>query len=225
MQKLLLLTSFLFIVQISFSQSNQFAKKGDSDPLATSILEKVKKKYDSYKTLEATFELVIEIPESPVEEQSGRMVQKGEKYRLEMEDHVFVSDAISLWVYFKKNQEVQINDAEESEDGEIMSPKDLLRVYESDNFVYALVDEIDEGGKVVQQIEFKPLDPDAEYFKIRLTINKQSSEIMRMKAFAKDGSRYTMNLTKMTPNKDFADDYFIMKKSECADCHWEDLRI
>ena len=47
--------------------------------------------------------------------------------------------------------------------GTISSPKDLMRAYEWDNYIYVLVNEFSEKGRIVQQIEFKPTDRDSDY--------------------------------------------------------------
>lgn len=174
--------------------------------------------------MDATFTLEIEFPGEPVDIQKGHMIQKGEKYWLDFESQTMISDGATLWLHLKNAEEVQINDVEEDE-GEVLSPSSMFKIYETEEFVYALTNEIAEKGVVVQQIEFKPLDPDSEYFKIRLEINKKTSEVIRMKSFSKDGTRYTLTMDKLTSNKDFPDYKFIFNKSECPDCHIEDLRM
>ncbi|MEZ4933216.1 MAG: outer membrane lipoprotein carrier protein LolA, partial [Saprospiraceae bacterium] len=123
-------------------------------------------------------------------------------------------------------KEVQINNAdEESEPGTISSPKDLLKAYEWDNYIYVLVNEFAEAGRVVQQIEFKPTDRDADFSKIRLTLDKKTMEVVRIKTFGKDGSRYTVTVNKLLPNASVNSSTFSFTKKECPDCHFEDLRI
>ncbi|MCR9286636.1 outer membrane lipoprotein carrier protein LolA [Saprospiraceae bacterium] len=224
MRKIFLILLLGSLFTTTFAQAKDFTKKSDTDPAATAVLEKMKTKYDAYKTLEANFEIIIEIPEQAKEVQKGKLLQMGEKYRLNLEGQIIVSDGTSLWYYSERREEVQINDVEESE-GEVMSPKDLMRIYESEDYVYFLTNEMAENGKIIQQIEFKPLDSDSEYSKLRLTVDKKTQEILRIKAFSKDGSRYTFILKDVVPNKPYSDTLFKFQKSECPNCHWEDLRI
>jgi outer membrane lipoprotein carrier protein len=225
MQKFLIFTILMLFAACGFAQNSQFTKPEDSDPAATAILEKVRQKYEAYKTLEADFTLILEIPERSKETQKGKMIQEGEKYRLELEAQTVVSDGITIWFHLKNNDEVQINCVEEEEDESVMSPKDLFRVYETESFVYTLSNEYSENGKLVQQIDFKPLDKDSEYSKMQLTVAKKTAEIVRIKAFSKDGSRYTLIVGSSSPNKAVPASTFIFEKSECPDCHYEDLRI
>ena len=105
------------------------------------------------------------------------------------------------------------------------SPKDLLKAYEWDNYIYVLVNEFSENTRVVQQIEFKPTDRDSDYSKIRLTLDKKTSEVINIKTFGKDGSRYTLTVNKLLPNASINASTFTFAKNECPDCHFEDLRI
>jgi outer membrane lipoprotein carrier protein len=224
MKKILAFLMMMALVTVTFAQNNQYTKSNQSDPAAKKLLDKVKAKYESYKTMQADFTLTIEIPEEAAEVQKGKFMQSGEKYRLEAEAQTMVSDGETLWLHMKNSEEVQINDVEEDE-GDILSPSSFLSFYESEEFVYFLVNEFPEDGVVVQQIEFKPLDEDSEYHKVRLTLNKKTNDVMRIKAFSKDGSRFTFELGKLIANPAIPEATFKMVKSECSECHWEDMRI
>ena len=224
--KNILATICLISIGLLGIAQNQYVKTQDSDPKAKKILDKVKKQYDAYQSLYSEFTLEIEIPEQAKEIQKGKIAQKGEKYRLELQGQEFISDGETVWVYLKNNKEVQINDAEEAEaDGEILSPKDLLTIYEKGKYAYILTNETYINRIAVQQIEFKPLEEDNEYFKIRLTVEKNTSQVRSIKIFSKDGTRFTLTMDKTTPNKTFASNYFSFDRSKYPkDIHVEDLR-
>ena len=215
----------LFLTTTATAQSGDFTSKADSDPKAKAILDKLRKKYEAYPSLEAEFSMAIEIPEQPKALQKGKMQQKGAKYRLEFNGQTVISDGKSLWVILPKNKEVQINNLPDAdEDDAILSPQSLFRIYEKQNFAYALINEYAEGGKILQEIEFKPLDRFSEYSKLRLTLNKATSDFVEMKGFTKDGARYTLSITKLTPNKPFTDATFTFTKTAYPGYHIEDLR-
>ena len=224
MKKVVSFLMMMALVVIGFAQTKQYTTAKESDPEAKKLLDKVQAKYKAYKSMQADFTLTIEIPEEPAEIQKGKFIQSGDKYRLEAETQTMVSDGETLWLYMKNSQEVQINDVEEDED-EMLSPSSFLKFYESEEFVYVLINEFPEKGVVVQQIEFKPLDEDSEYHKVRLTINKATNDVMRVKAFAKDGSRFTFELGKIIANPTLNATTFQFQKSECPNCHYEDLRM
>ncbi len=222
---------FIFVVLFSTTSSAQTAKaqfaSSTSDPAAKAILEKLRTKYEAYQSIEADFNLIIEIPEEAKEVQKGNLAQQGDKYRLELEHQAIYSDGKTLWVFWKNNNEVQINNVDdfEEEEDELLSPKDLLRVYEKENFTYALVNDGYENGRAIQQIEFKPLDKDSEYAKMRVTIDKKKNQVIRIKAFSKDSSRYTLEVTKFKPNLSYKAADFVFNPDKYPDIYVEDLRI
>ncbi len=194
------------------------------DPRATALLAKVEKKYEAYQSLSANFKLIIEVPGEDRQEQAGRMIQQGNSYFIDLPDRQIYCDGQSVWLYLKEEGEVQISDAEEGEEG-IASPRDFLRVYESDEYVYALDNEFVEKGRSVQQIVFKPKDRDSDISKIRLTIDKNSLEILQVRTFYKDGTRVALVLDRLSANKNYSAETFRWQKNNCPDCYVEDLRL
>lgn len=222
--KKLFLFSFviLFALQATAQTSNAASEK---DPAATAILKKLRARFDSFKSMTADFSLEIDIPELTTETQKGKLWQEGEKYRAELDNRSLISDGDIVWVYLGGNKEVQINCADEFGGEGMISPKDLLTIYEQEDYAYYLSNEFRENGKVIQQIEFKPTDRDSEYSKLRLTIDKSTLDIIRVKVFAKDGSRFTLKMDNLQANKSIDAAKFRWQKSECPECYVEDLRI
>ena len=111
MQKLL---SFIFVMVLAVAgvSAQKTAATEKSDPQAKKILDKIRKKYESYKTIDAGFSLTIELAGQPKQVQKGTISQEGEKFRLEMDDQIITSDGKSTWVYLKKNKEIQISNTD-----------------------------------------------------------------------------------------------------------------
>lgn len=224
MTKRLFLPFFtLFFALAAFGQTPAPAEK--SDPEAKKILDKIRKKYDAYKTVEAAFTLTIEVPGQPAEVQKGTVAQSGSQFRLDMDQQVIVSDGKSTWVYLKKNNEVQINDAQPGAESEFLTPKELLRRYEKGDFLYAITEKTTVAGRLLTHIEFKPKNKNSEYSKLRVTVDEKTLSIESIKAFAKDGSRYTFKISRLTPNKAFAADHFTFDPKKYPGVRVEDLRM
>ena len=222
MNKLILAFIALFSAQFLAAQSTAAPEK--NDPEAKKVLDKIRKKYDAYKTMEASFSLTIEVPGEAKDFQKGTIAQEGKKFRLEMSDQIIVSDAVTTWVYQKKANEVQINNADPNDANAFLTPKDLLSRYQKGDFLYAITDKTTEGGKVLTQIEFKPKDKNSEYSKLRVAIDEKAGSIQNIKAFAKDGSRYTFAITRFTPNKPIAGAKFTFDTGLFKGVRVEDLR-
>ena len=223
MKKLLFPLLALLLTGALSAQSGVQAEK--NDPEAKKILDKIRKKYEAFKTVEAAFSLTIEVPGQPKEVQKGTISQEGDKFRLEMDQQVIVSDAKTTWVYLKKNNEVQINNADPGADNGFMTPKELLKRYQKGDFLYAVTDKISEGGKLLTQIEFKPKDKKSEYSKMRLSIDEKAGSIQSIKAFGKDGSRYSFVISRLSSNKTFAAGTFSFDAKKYPGVRVEDLRM
>lgn len=211
-----LLSIMIVDVQTTYAQN---------DPQAKSILDKIKKDYDSYKSMSMAFTLTLELPGEPVQVQDGYVLQQADKYRLTMDEQAMYCDGKTLWVHLISNNEVQINNAESGEESEFMSPKDLLKVYENGDYEYAIAAEEMMNGEKVTQIEFKPLSQNSEYSKMRLSVSKTGNKIKSLKIFSRDGSRYTLEIKKIEPNKSISDSDFVFDASKYEGIYVEDLRI
>ncbi len=198
-----------------------------SDPAAQRVLEQVRSKYERYDNLKVDFSLVIESGGEELERQRGVIYQKKEKYRLEMTEQDIISNGTTVWFYLKRegSPEVQITNPEPEDDMSLLSPNNLLRVYEqNDKFIYALVGEAEEEGRAVQKIEFKPIAKDTEYSKLRVTVDKETKQVQRIKAFGKDGLRYTLVLEELHTKEQFKDSFFTFDPNSIPNVHVEDLR-
>jgi outer membrane lipoprotein carrier protein len=197
-----------------------------NDPAAKKVLDRIRTKYDGYKTFEAAFNLSVEVPGEAKEIQKGVVGQQGDKFRLEMGEQVIVNDTKTTWIYLKKNNEVQVNNSEpSSSEASFFTPKELLHRYQKGDFIYAITDKTTEGSKILTEIEFKPKDKKSDYSKIRVSIDEKNGSMEYIKAFGKDGSRYTFSITRFSPNKALPADYFMFDTKKYPGIRVEDLRM
>lgn len=197
-----------------------------SDAEAIAILEKISLDYKKADQHEIDFFLDIELPGEAMESQKGHLKHEGEKFVLELDGRQIISDGTTLWLYLKEMNEVQINDADMSEDGDLMSrPSDLFELHRSDQFIFVIAGQVVEDGQKVTQIEGKPTDPDSDYSKVRLTLANNNKDVKRFKVFSKDGSRFSMRLEKVSSGVQFDENTFTFDASQHPDVHVEDLRF
>jgi len=212
----------IFLIALIAISLTTFAQ---SDPAAKKILDQMKSDFDGHQSTTIDFQLIIEIPEQAEEKQNGSIIQSDEKYQINLDQQSIYCDGTSVWIHLKENKEVQISDYDGEDSGELMSPKDIMKIYESGEYNYALMNELKEGGKSVKQIEFTPIDKDSEYFKMRMTIDSKSNQLKRVKVFAKDGSRFTMKVNSISYDKVYDASTFTFDASKHPGVHVEDLRF
>lgn len=168
------------------------------DKKAKDILNGVSSKYRSYKSMKADFSYTLENPTAKIKEtQVGTLLLSGAKYRLGISGQEVISDGKTIWTYMKEAKEVQINEVDPTDDG--IKPSEIFTMYEK-GFIYKFVDEKSVAGKVQQNLELTPTDKTKNFFKIKLTIDKSSKQIVKSVIFEKTGNRYTYAIKSFTPN-------------------------
>jgi outer membrane lipoprotein-sorting protein len=205
------------------AQAQKIQPAAENDPRAKAIFEKLKKKYNS-KTLEVDFRLTIEVPESEKVVETGKLSQQSPQYRLELNKQTMICDGKTLWLHLKSKNEVQINTVDDADDS-FLSPDKLLRIYERRDFAYILAGEYVNQKRTLQQIEMKPLDRSADYSKVRVEVDKTTSDLVSIKAFMKDGSRYTVDVSRVSAGKTFPAGYFSFNPKNYPGIRVEDLRL
>lgn len=195
----LLILAFLF--------SSAFAQGNALDAEADAILKSVSAKYQKYTTAKMDIQLVINLPE--VKESQVSDVKawiKGDMFKIELKDQMFVSDNVTLWNYLKEYNEVQINDYEASD--AIFSPSILFNLYSKD-YIYRLKEEYkNAAGKLIKVIELTPVNKDQNFFKIDLAVDYANNTIVEAKIYERSGMRYTYTIKSLTPNLTLEDSFF-----------------
>ncbi len=159
------------------------------DKKAKDILAGVSAKYKSMKAMKIDFAYTLENPSAKIKEtQAGSIVLSGAKYRLNIAGQEVISDGKTSWTYMKEAKEVQINTVDPTAEG--IKPNEIFTMYEK-GFLYRFVDEKTVGGKVQQNLELTPTDKSKEFFKVKLTVDKASKQIVKSIIFDKNGNRYT----------------------------------
>ena len=207
----LLLTGIFFQLH---AQKIDFTDVSQSDQEAKAILDQIKSNLDSYKGIEVDFDYVLIVPEEAPQKQQGNMLVVGERYALNLDDYGIYSDGQTVWMYDKAIEEVNINNREENEDLLISSPTDLLDFYQKDDFIYAFYDELVVDGRIITMIDFKPVDDEQEFFKIRLSVDKKQNLPAGAKLFYRDGTRIEVVFKQISNQSQFSDSDFVLTKED-----------
>ncbi len=221
-----LFTFYLFFVTLGVqAQDNTFSSNVESDPEATKILNELQERFNNAGSAIYDFSLDMEFPGQAVESQNGELHQKGDRFVFSMGDQQIYSDNETVWMYDKVMNVVQIHDADFGDDGSFMSPSEFINIYNSKDYSYAITNEWYEGEKVYRHIDFKPLDTESEYFKVRLELTGKNNDINSIKVFSKDGSRYLLKINGINMEEKLSDDFFVFDVEAYEDIQIENLRI
>jgi len=221
----------LFLVLTSLTAPYSFAQK---DALAKTILSKVSEKYRSFEVLKTDFDLTIDNQQAGEKiTQSGTLIAKPKtnKFKVTMYaqgtaakpaiDQEIISDGKTQWTYLKKDNEVQINNADKSEEG--FNPAKIFTMYEH-GYKYIYNGEVKAGGGTCQEIDLTPEDIQKPFFKVRLLIDKEKKQIRSALIFDKNGNHYTYTLRNFTGNPPAPDNTFSFDVKEHKGIETVDLR-
>ena len=209
--KKLLLFSILTILTTGYS----FAQK---DVAAKAILSKVSANYKKYEVVKTDFVFTLDNQQAGVKDtQTGTLIarSKTNKYKVTLYDAAtsakpeiaqeMISDGKTQWTYLKKDNEVQINNADNS--GEGLNPAQVFTIYEH-GYKYIYNGNTKVGGKVYEEIDLTPEDIKKSFFKVRLLIDKTKQQIYSALIFDKNGNRYTYTLRSFVANPQVPDNTF-----------------
>ena len=199
---------------------NCFAQK---DPEAKKVLDKAASKAQSYKNISIDFDYLFEnLAEEKSENYSGNLIIKGNKFRMDVDQTTTFCDGKCRWVYLTESNEVTISPIEISADDApeekfLSDPMSLYTVYR-DGFKYLMNDDETIDGKTMHVVELAPENIKKPYFKIRYWFT-QDYNLYQLKCFQKDGTRYTLTLTKFDANQKIDDSQLIFdaKKYPCVE--------
>ncbi|HHB78154.1 MAG TPA: outer membrane lipoprotein carrier protein LolA [Saprospiraceae bacterium] len=214
--------AFLLLAQITFAQKT-FTE--ESDPRATTILNKVNKQFENLTSYELDFSVSMTTPDSQKPQtEKGKFIRQGAQYRVITHDQKIYCDGQNIWIFTPKSNEVQINDADD-DDTDFVSPDKLFNLYKSEDYLYHISNEYKEKNKKLVEIEFKPTDRMSEFFKIKMVINQNINQPQSVKIFYKDGLRVTMKLSGLKKNKTYPKGFFSFDKAKFPGVKVEDLRL
>jgi len=220
MIKILLIGFLSFFTLNAFSQNN---KLGVSDPDAKVILDNVSAKFKTYKTVIADFTLSITDANGKVEgTKKGIVYMKGSKYRVNISGQEIYSDGDNIWTYDKSANEVQLTKFDPSSN--TITPQKMFTNFYDKDFLYKLNGEKKEGNKVVQEIELTPVDKTKTFFKVLVTVDKATKNIVSSKVFEKNGNRYIYTVTSMKTNTDLPESLFTFDAKKYPNVEVVDLR-
>ncbi len=216
MKKVLHLTIVLLSCQLVFAQQNPEAKK---------ILDALSEKTKSHKVIEADFKVTFtNIKENIQNTSEGKIIIKGDKYRLKFIGTESFYDGKTLWSYLPDVNEVNITEPAPDDEDIFNNPKRLFTIYEND-YKYQLIENLTKDGKDYSLVDLYPIDLEEEYTRIRLQINTSDYYLASATIFGKDGSTYTIAIVKYKTNSNFDDSYFTFNESQYPKVEIIDMRF
>ena len=186
--KYTLIAFALFFSGFIFAQSDK-----EAEELLTRIIDKTAS-YDNFK-VQLSYTMVNK--EMDIDEKkTGYIYVSKDKYRIEMEGQIIISDAKTVWTYLKDSEEVMVSNVEDND--ESISPTKILTTY---NEEYKAKFDPDSKYKNsdIKAINLKPNDG-KQFEQMTIIVNQNSLSLERFSVFDKNGNVFTYHIIDLTPN-------------------------
>jgi outer membrane lipoprotein-sorting protein len=221
MNKIIFLaTAFLGINTLGFTQTNSLGK---SDPNAKVILDNVSKKFKSFPSVQAAFNLKVEDAKGKVQgNKSGTVAMKGSKYKVAMTGQEIYCDGTNTWTYDKASNEVTITKVDPS--ANTITPQKIFTNFYDKDFLYKLNGEKKVGAKTIQEIELTPTDKSKPFHKVLVYVDKVAKTISSTRILEKNGNKYTYTVGTFNTKANLADAQFSFNKAKYPGVEEVDLR-
>jgi outer membrane lipoprotein carrier protein len=192
------------------------------DAKALQILEAMSKKYQAFKTFEASITSSLTNESEGIKEEfKGRITVKGDKFRLVLDDQEIINNGTTVWTYLPSAKEVNIDNYDPN--SEEVNPSKIYEAYKK-GFKYLYLEDKQENGVLCEVVDLVPEKKDAQYFKIRMNIVKKDKSIQSWTMFDKSGNKYKYTITKFSPNVAVADTFFAFDPKKYPGIEVVDLR-
>ena len=194
------MTNKILIIIFSIFQLNSFGQDDKSNELLKQLSVNTK----SYSFMDVDFDFnFLNTSQEINENQQGNIKISNNKFRLNLNEQIIISDDSTQWIYLKESNELQIMEFD-SED-EMLSPNKLFTIYE--NGYKSQYIELKDNDHI---IDLFPIES-SEFKNIQLHINKEKIQISKIILFDKNGGSFTYSITKFITNTVFDENLFKFK--------------
>ena len=206
----------------ALAQQKPMATKKFNDPEATKILNELQEKLNACTSISIDFAFQSEKKEKITDEMRGNIKVKGNKYVLQTPIQQVFCDGVTVWNYLPEQKEVNISKYSEDDDAQMINPLSLVKNY-AKQYKSNFISESLNKGVLEQVIDLTPLKSNSLY-KIRLVIDKNKKQIIRMILYEKDNTQYTYLVTKFQVNQPIEDKSFVFDAAKHAGVEVIDMR-
>ena len=199
---LFLYSSFLYGIHLN-AQDTEAAKK---------LLNQVSKKIESFDTMKFDFDYVLENRQENIkQETNGSVTVSGDRYKLLFLGVEQLFDGEKIYTIVPENEEITIDNLDETEDIGI-NPSKLLYFYKEG---YAFQWDIKQNvmGRNIQFIKLIPIEENKDVSFLLLGIDTLKKTIYRLIEIGTNETRTTLTISNFSSNINLTDNFFAFDSS------------
>jgi len=211
MKNLFLVLSIILSISV-FGQNNKEAEK-----LVRDVISKI----SSYDNFKANLSYTMVNTEMDInEKKTGDIIVSGEKYRVEMEGQIIMSDGVTMWTYLVESMEVMVSNVSDNEDG--MSPTSILTKYD-ENYKSSFDNDNKYKNSNIKKIDLKT-NADKGVQELSLMVNASNLGLESFSVYDMNGSVFTYHIINLTPNIELDAETFSFIEANHPDVEVIDMR-
>ncbi len=187
-----------------------FSNAQEQDPKAKAILDDLSKTTKSYKTITSDFLLMMYNKDKKLtEKQAGKVVVKGQMFKLDIPGNAIVCDGKTIWNHNKDAKEVTIK-SYEPDNNDQLNPSKIFTLYET-GFKFKYDKEEKVGIALCHVIDLYPTNEQQKkkYHTVKIYVDKTKKQVVQMKIMMKDGTMNAYEIKSFKPNVEIPDASFI----------------
>ena len=187
------------------------------DDKANDILKQLSENTRSYETMDVDFDFnFVNLSQDINEAQKGNIKIHKNKFRLNLNQQLIISDDSTQWIFLKESNELQIMEYDSEDD--MLSPNKLFTIYENgykSNYV-----EMTESNHI---IDLFPIESN-EFKNIQIQVDINKIQLKKIILFDKNGGSFSYVITRFETNNDLASELFKFNIEDYNDVEIIDLR-
>ena len=187
------------------------------DDKANDILKQLSENTRSYETMDVDFDFnFVNLSQDINEAQKGNIKIHKNKFRLNLNQQLIISDDSTQWIFLKESNELQIMEYDSEDD--MLSPNKLFTIYEKgykSNYV-----ETTESNHV---IDLFPIESN-EFKNIQIQVDINKIQLKKIILFVINGGSFSYVITRFETNNDLASELFKFNVEDYNDVEIIDLR-
>ena len=187
------------------------------DDKANDILKQLSENTRSYETMDVDFDFnFVNLSQDINEAQKGNIKIHKNKFRLNLNQQLIISDDSTQWIFLKESNELQIMEYDSEDD--MLSPNKLFTIYEKgykSNYV-----ETTESNHI---IDLFPIESN-EFKNIQIQVDINKIQLKKIILFDKNGGSFSYVITRFETNNDLASELFKFNVEDYNDVEIIDLR-
>jgi len=191
---------------------------------AKTILDSFNKSMKSHPSIDIRFTFTTDDAKSNTNEvKNGRVLSKGNAFKLTMDDVEVFSDGKTKWTVLHDVGEINIQDVDTDSNDILDNPINFFTVNSKD-FSYSYKGSVIVGGKTMEKIEFQPKDKKAAYSAVELQLEKATLHPYQVSYIGREGHSYSVRVKSFVSGTSIDSMLLIFNQSSYSDYEVIDLR-